>query len=752
MLRTRHDGVMETGDSAPRLRAVMAMITAACACFVLWPVAQAHAAPLTFSVDSPAGVTEGNPGTAGSIVFTVKLSEAAGNTVTVDVHTSSVTATSSLDFFAVPSTTLTFAPGETEKTVTVQLVGDETDEPDESFTLQLTNATGGATIPPPAFGTGTIIDDDPPPTVSIADASVTEQSNATSLMAFKISLSRASAKTVTVKWATADGTATAPADYTQTNNQITFSPGTVSQNITVQIVGDTVDETDETFTVTLSDPTNATIAAGTATGTIRDDDGPSITITGATVTEGASGTSTVARLTVALGAVSPQDVSVAYATANGSATAPEDYTAIPAGQRLTIPAGQLVGTIDVLVHGDDVDEADENLSVNLTSPQGGNITAATGTVTITDDDPTPSVVAFDTTLLEGTGIANAATVTVGLTTASNRALTATYETRDGTAQAGVDYARQSGSLVFNPGEKTKVVTIPIGADSAIEEDESFSLVVTDTAETGRTAVATIRILDDDLTPAATPNLSISDGTPVREGDSGTTDAEFTVRLDAPLTRHVTVRYATEPGSATSPEDFEATDGVLTFVPGQTVQTVEVPVKGDKRIESNHDFTVKLSEPYNARLAKATGLGIIVDDDAGLDRLAVPGKAIRATSLLCRRSSSKSCAGLLVRWGAVVNGTMRVDVDAYLPAKKTKSTTKTKSKAKSSASKRRLRLMRRTYKVKRGSASRRVRRSGSSAARLVRRLRAAKVRSVRITATFTNKQGAQESKRFTVKLR
>lgn len=748
---------MGTGVTAPRLRAVLATIAAAFVWAVVLPTASAQAAPVTFSVNSPT-VAEGTAPASGTAAFTVTLSEAVGNTVTVDVHTSSVTATSSLDFNAVPNTTLTFAPGQTTRTVSVQLIGDSTDENDERFTLQLTNATGGASIPPPTFGTATILDDDDPPRFSVEDSSVQEQTNATSLIAFKIKLSAASGKPVTVKWGTMDGSAVAPGDYKNTTNTVTFNPGTVGQNVTVQIVGDNVDETDENFFLVLADPTNATIDDGTAVGLIRDDDGPNVTITGATVIEGGPGTTQTARLTVALSALSPQDVSVAAASTDGSATAGADYEAIPAGTRLTVPAGQLVRTIEVPVLGDALDEPDETFSVNLTAPQGANITAATGLVTITDDDPTPSVVAFDTVVLEGTGGATAATVTVGLTAASTRTLSATYVTRDGTAQAGIDYAGQNGSLTFDPGETVKTVSIPVASDAVIEEEETFELVVTGTANPGTSAVATIRILDDDLTPAATPNLSISDGSPVREGDSGTRAAEFIVRMDRPLARQVAVKYGTAPGTATSPEDFETTQGALTFAPGEDSKTISVPIKGDSEIESNEDFTVVLSEPINARVASATGLGIIVDDDSGLTKLDVPHKAVRSASLLCGRGvASGRCRGLLVRWASEVSGSMRVDVDAFLPAKKTTSKQKTSKKttsraAKGSTPKRRLRLLRRTYKVKRGERTVRVRRFSTKSTSLIRRLKAAKVKTARVTLTFTNSGGAREIKRFTIRLR
>ncbi len=739
----------------PRLRAVMATIAAACVSVVLLPAASAQAAP-TFSVDSPT-VSEG----AGVATFTVTLSEAVGNTVTVNVHTSSVTATSSLDYVALPQTTLTFNPGDPlTKTVNVQLIDDQLDENDESFTLQLTTATGGATIPPPTFGTATIQDDDDPPTLTVEDASATEHTNATSLIGFRIKLSRASGKPITVKWTTANGTAVSPGDYTHTTNTATFNPGTVSQFVNVQIVGDTIDETDESFSLILSDPTNATIADNTAVGLIRDDDGPNITIAGTTVTEGGPGTTQTARLIVALSALSPQDVSVAVASADGTATAGSDYDAIPANTRLTVPAGQHVGAIEVPVHGDALDELDETFNVNLTAPQGGNITAANGLVTITDDDATPAIVVQDLAVIEGAGVA---TVTVGLTAASSRPLTAAYVTRDGTALAGIDYAGQNGSVTFNPGETVKFVSIPVASDTVIEDVETFALVVSDTATPGASVVATIAIVDDDLTPGATPNLAISDGSPVREGDSGTRAAEFTVRMDRPLARPVAVKYATVPGTATAGEDFEVAQGALTFAPGESTKTIRVLVKGDSEIESNEDFTVVLLEPFNARVASATGLGIIVDDDTGLTELDVPGSTIRSNSLLCGKgASSKRCRGLLVRWESEARGKMRVAVDVFLPAKK--SSSKTKKSAKSSAvkkkpssttksaSKRRMRLLSRTYTVKRGKRSVRVRRLSSRSRSLIRRVKAAKVRTARLTLTFTNSEGAREIKRYTIKLR
>jgi hypothetical protein len=93
-------------------------------------------------------------------------------------------------------------------------------------------------------------------------------------MAFQVTLSSASTKTVTVEYTTSDGTANAPSDYVATSGTLTFAPGETTKTIDVPVVGDLTIEPDETFTATLSNPVNATIAVDNGTGTIHNDDVP----------------------------------------------------------------------------------------------------------------------------------------------------------------------------------------------------------------------------------------------------------------------------------------------------------------------------------------------------------------------------------------------------------------------------------------------------------------------------------------------
>ena len=126
---------------------------------------------------------------------------------------------------------------------------------------------------------------------------------------------------MTVEFATANGTAVAPGDYTaRTGHARTFTAGQLTRTITVAVNGDTIDEVNETYFVNLSNPTNATIADSQGVGTIIDDDGvPSLSINDVTVTEGQSGTVN-ANFTVSLSASSGQPVSVGWTTADGTAT------------------------------------------------------------------------------------------------------------------------------------------------------------------------------------------------------------------------------------------------------------------------------------------------------------------------------------------------------------------------------------------------------------------------------------------------
>ena len=289
------------------------------------------------------------------------------------------------------------------RTFNVPVVGDTRDEFDETFVANLSSPVN-ATIAD-GQGVGTILDNDPIPTLSINNVTVTEVDAGTNTATFTATLSAASGKTVTVDYATSDVTATAPADYTGATGTLTFAPGATTQTIPITVQGDLSDEINETYRVTLSNPGNATITTAIGTGTITDNDPvPSIAIDDVTVTEGNAGT-TNANFTVSLSVPSGMNVTVNYATANGTATQPADYTTTSG--TLTFTPGQGTKTISVPVVGDVLDEIDETFVVNLSGPTNATIADSQGVGTITDDDPAPSLTIDDQSVIEGdAGTAN----------------------------------------------------------------------------------------------------------------------------------------------------------------------------------------------------------------------------------------------------------------------------------------------------------------------------------------------------------
>jgi hypothetical protein len=224
-----------------------------------------------------------------------------------------------------------------------------------------------------------------PLTIKINDVSHTEGNSGTKDFTFTVSLSAVSASTVTVHYATQNGTASSASDYQFKSGTLTFLPGQTSKTVSVKVNGDTSVEANETFFVKLSSPTNATISDSSGTGTIQNDDParPKISVSGSSNTEGDSGLKGFT-FKVTLDQATSQTVSVHYATINGTAIAGTDYNS--ASGTVTFAAGETVKTITVFVKGDHTHEADETFFVKLSSAINATIAVGTGKGTIRNDD------------------------------------------------------------------------------------------------------------------------------------------------------------------------------------------------------------------------------------------------------------------------------------------------------------------------------------------------------------------------------
>jgi hypothetical protein len=441
-----------------------------------------------------------------------------------------------------------------------------------------------------------------PPSLTIANKTVTEGNSGSVDARFRVDLSSPSDGTVTVDYATADGTgasgAKAPGDYSSTTGTLSFAPGDTTEFVEVPVQGDLLDEVNERYSVTLSDPQLAEIEDGAATGTITDDDSPpAVSINDVARPEG-----TAHNFSVTLSAPSGRQVRVNYATANGTATAPGDYGS--KSGTLVFAPGQTTRAVTVTSAEDALDEADETFTVGLSSPQNATVGDGSGTGTINDDDPTPSLTITDSSRPEG-GAAPSFTVT--LSAASGQQVRVDYATEDGSAGAPGDYTAKSGTLIYQPGQTTKTVTVSNVQDAIDEIDEVFRVrlsnpvkaTIADTSGLGT-------IVDDD----PMPTISINDVT----RSEGANPMRFTISLSAASQKQVTVDYATADGSAAAPGDYASKSGTLTFQPGQTSKDVTVNSVEDAIDEPNETYTLDLSNPTNGGFGDNSGTGTINDDD------------------------------------------------------------------------------------------------------------------------------------------
>jgi len=256
-----------TTTRAPLINAVNASLAGA-------PVPGETSATAFLSI-GPVAKTEGDSGTD-VMQFPVTLSAPTDGPVTVHYATADGTATAGSDYEAVDSS-LSFAPGETKKTIYVPVHGDTDIEPNETFTVTLSQANGAHLPAGAASATGVILDDDADSFsvwLSITDTSLEEGNIGTKTATLAVTLSEASTDPVSVEWATVPGTAEEGSDFVAASGTLQFSPGETEKTVEVQIVSDIGIEPDETFTVVLSNATGAGILRDTGIVTIVNDDLP----------------------------------------------------------------------------------------------------------------------------------------------------------------------------------------------------------------------------------------------------------------------------------------------------------------------------------------------------------------------------------------------------------------------------------------------------------------------------------------------
>ena len=576
-----------------------------------------------------ATVVEGDSSTS-DLTFTITRTNVPLATE-VQVTTSDNTATSGSDFAALTGQTVSFASGEVTKTVTVLVNGDTAVEADETLTVSLVPVDFGTVSLNDAVGT--IVNDDIA-TVTLTGGTPQNESDSgeTASFVFTATLDVAVDGGFTISHTVDDGSATvADGDYVDNDGMLVFTGNAgETQLITITVTGDDDVESDETFTVTLGAITgtlsNSISSSQAVTATIlNDDDDASIAMLDAVNPEGDSGTTAFTFVISRTGFDSGQSLAYTVGASGASPAEASDFAggSFPSGS-VTFGTG-LTTTLTISVAGDTVIEFNESFVVTLTQQTRSlDIVAATAIGTIINDDQ-PLLIVDDVSVDEGVGNA---VVTVALSAETERNERISYQTSDNSASSTADYIAQSGLLTITAGTTQTVFTIPITDDLTVEDAETLTVRAQSLGATSRIGgpppvFGTVTILDNDMA-----TVTLSGGTLLNEGDSGTSTLTFTATLDAMIDDGFTVVYDTVDGSATAGSDYVASSGLLTFTGSLSeTQTFNVVVNGDTDAEASETFSVTLGAingALSSSISTADSPQVVTivndDDDAGIAAL------------------------------------------------------------------------------------------------------------------------------------
>nr|WP_320204022.1 putative Ig domain-containing protein [Agrobacterium rosae]MDX8306017.1 putative Ig domain-containing protein [Agrobacterium rosae] len=474
-----------------------------------------------------------NEDSGASFTYTVTLSQTSSSATTVNL-THGGTATSGTDYTGAP-TSIVVPANATSASFAVTPVADTVVEVNETVVMSVTSGSGYG-IGSPSSATATIVNDDlPNATIAVSPASVAED-GATNLI-YTVTLDQATPSAVSVAFSVG-GTATSGTDYAAVSSPLVIAAGQTTGTITINPTADATIEPDETVVLALASGTGYNVASpNSATGTILNDDQPTLSINDVSVNEGNAG-NTNATFTVSLNQpAGAGGVSFDIATADGTATAGVDYVASSlTGQ--TIPAGSSSATFTVLVNGDTLSEPNETFFVNVSNVTGASVGDSQGQGTIVNDDALPALSIDDVSVNEGNSGTTTATFTVSLSAASGQTVSVDYATANGTATAGSDYVARSGTLTFAPGVTAQGVAITVNGDTAVEPNETFSLGLSGASNASiARATGTGTIVNDDVVvtvgpaslPAATAGSAYSQ---TLSASGGTAPYSFAVTAGA----------------------------------------------------------------------------------------------------------------------------------------------------------------------------------------------------------------------------
>ncbi len=554
--------------------------------------------------------------------FRVTMSGAAQEDVLLNFSTTDDTAIDGTDHTAQAGTLVTIAAGNTSVNIPVEILGDVIAEPTEEYTAEITlnDVSGQQVTIATATATATITDNDAY-TLTIAGFTITETEGAQT-QNMVVTMSGIAQADVDLLFSTGDNSALVGSDYAvQSNVGYTITAGSTSVNIPVEVLGDVISEPTEDFTGTITlDEVNGqqiTIATGSASNTINDNDANTISITGFTITE--TDANQTANFTVEMTGIAQEDVDLIFNTDNLSATAGNDFTG-EVNTEVTITAGTTTINVPVEIIGDLQSEPTETFRglITIDDVNGQLITITTGGAIGTIEDNDIAEITLSGFSITETGTSQTANFTLSSTRSFNQDLEFSISTTDASARSGSDYVALTGRTVILPAnDLTVTIPVTIEGDLTVEPTETFTGTITLVEDNGQQLTivqntATGQILDTDVATVSIDDVTVLESEGV---------AVFTVVLEGDVQDGFTFRYATSEVTALEGVDFGEESGILSFnseTSNVDEITISIPIINDALIEPDETFEVRLSNIVASSpgisFADNTGIGTIRDDD------------------------------------------------------------------------------------------------------------------------------------------
>lgn len=603
-----------------------------------------------FSVNAEqASISEGNSGSK-TVIYTIVRSGDLTGSATVDYQVTGSNGGDTADTLGgLPTGSLTFAPGQSERTVSFVLRGDTRVEADEAFTLTLSNPSAGILIKP--SDSTLVTNDDTNFSITAPAAQNEGAAGDVTEFTFTVTRSGVTTGTGTVQWRLDPATGVNANDFqgsqdTLGNNAglpsgtVSFAAGETSQTITIRVRGDNTVESNESLQVSLFNPTGGTIEAGEGTAStqvLNDDASFSIAANATTQAEGNTGERDVSFTVTRSGSLSgARDMT--WALSGGL-----NLSDLGAGQAssgtLSFADGQSTATVVIRVRGDSNVEGDEAVTVTLSNPSANaSIGTASATTTLTNDDASLSISAFSAD--KGEGNSGFVEFTFTVTRAGYTSQVSTVDWRvdpsvANSVNAADFYGSQAGGVLrdvdgipygtvtFAAGETSKTITLRVAGDSQLESNETLRVLLENASPGNEIATASADgvVRNDDA------EVSITGTLVVNEGDAGHGQGaffEYTVTRTGNLNQTSTVNWAVQHIDTTSADFTNGSvnlnpSGTVTFLANQTTQTFRVYAYGDTgvgSVEGNERFNLVLSNPSGGTSIGSNGSvqSTIANDD------------------------------------------------------------------------------------------------------------------------------------------